>query len=71
MKANEIFDEYKNLDIKDKIIFKRLMNRYDELEKLENLKIRIKIAKKLYDIANENGEPYLSTEWVKKNILKF
>jgi hypothetical protein len=67
MDANEILNEYLNLDIKEKIRFKVLMNDYDKLEKLEK---RIEIAKTLTNIVNENGESYLSSDWVKTNILK-
>lgn len=67
MNANEILNEYLNLDPKEKIKFKGLMNEYDKLEKLES---RIEIAKTLTNIVNENGEPYLSTDWIKTKILK-
>jgi len=53
--------------MKNKILFKRLMNEYEELEKLE---ARLEFVKTLKNIENENGEPYLSLDWIKKNILK-
>ena len=34
MNVDEILNEYLNLDMKNKILFKRLMNEYEELEKL-------------------------------------
>jgi predicted RNase H-like nuclease (RuvC/YqgF family) len=67
MNVDEILNEYLNLDMKNKILFKRLMNEYEELEKLE---ARLEFVKTLKNIENENGEPYLSLDWIKKNILK-
>lgn len=67
MNVDEILNEYLNFDMKNKILFKRLMNEYEELEKLE---ARLEFVKTLKNIENENGGPYLSLDWIKTNILK-
>jgi hypothetical protein len=37
---------------------------------IEKLETRIEITKTLANIVNENGEPYLSSDWIKTRILK-
>lgn len=40
-----------------------------ELKKLKALENRVKVAKQLIEIENENGEPFFDADYVKRVIL--
>lgn len=68
MNANEILNEYLNLNLEEKIKFKRLMYNYDKLEYLEKRKELANTF--INNLVDKNGEPYLNSDWVKKNLLR-
>jgi hypothetical protein len=69
MKMEELFEMYKNLDMKERIKFDREYNKFKEEEKLEQLTKRKELVEELNNVINEEGQPYFSSEWVEKNIL--
>lgn len=67
MEVDEILEAYKNLEMRDRLIFDI---RFNKIKREEEIK-REEIAMLLRDnIVKENGEPYISSDWIKKNILK-
>ena len=66
----ELFEMYKNLDMKERIKFDRMYNRFNEEEKLKQMSKRKEFVEDLNRIINEERQPYFSSEWVEKNILK-
>ena len=69
MKKEELFEMYKNLDMKERIKFDREYKKFKEEEKLEQLTKRKEFVEELKNVINEEGQPYFSYEWVEKNIL--
>jgi hypothetical protein len=69
-KLDTIKELYKSLSPKEKISFDRFYGKIKEWEKLEMLEARINVAKNLISIGKENGQPYFSTDWIIKNVLK-
>ena len=69
MKMEELFEMYKNLDMKERIKFDREYNKFKEEEKLEQLTKRKELVEELNNVINEEGQPYFSSEWVKEIIL--
>lgn len=70
MKMEELFEMFKNLDMKERIRFDREYRKFNEEEKLKQMSQRSKLAEDLNSVINEEGQPYFSSEWVEKNILK-
>jgi hypothetical protein len=66
----ELFDIYRNLDLKERIKFDMEYIKFNEEEKLKIITKRKEIFEDLNKIINEEEEPYFSLEWVKKNILR-
>jgi hypothetical protein len=66
----ELFEMYKNLDMKERIKFDRMYNKFNEEEKLKQMSQRRELVKDLNKVINEEGQLYFSSEWVEKNILK-
>lgn len=69
MKMEELLEMYKNLDMKERIKFDREYNKFKEEEKLEQLTKRKELVEELNNVINDEGQPYFSSDWVKKNIL--
>ena len=69
MKMEELFEMYKNLDMKERIKFDMEYNKFKEEEKLEKLTKRKELIEELNNVINEEGQPYFSSDWVKDNIL--
>jgi hypothetical protein len=69
MKMEELFEMFKNLDMKERIRFDREYRKFNEEEKLKQMSQRSKLAEDLNSVINEEGQPYFSSEWVEKNIL--
>ena len=69
MKMEELFEMYKNLDMKERIKFDREYNKFKEEEKLKQLTKRKELIEELNNVINEVGQPYFSSDWVKENIL--
>jgi hypothetical protein len=69
MKMEELFEMYKNLDMKERIKFDREYNKFKEEEKLKRLTKRKELVEELNNVINEEGQPYFSSDWVKENIL--
>ena len=69
MKMEELFEMYKNLDMKERIKFDIKYNKFKEEEKLEQLTKRKELVEELNNVINEEGQPYFSSDWVKENIL--
>lgn len=69
MKMKELFEMYKNLDMKERIKFDSEYNKFKEEEKLEQLTKRKEFVEELNNVINEEGQPYLSSDWIKSNIL--
>ena len=69
MKMEELFEMYKNLDMKERIKFDREYNKFKEEEKLKQLTKRKELIEELNNVINEEGQPYFSSDWVKENIL--
>ena len=68
----KVIQDYEKLDARGKIAFKNVLHRIDEREKLETLSLRSSIANQLMtDLVKPDGSPYISVDWVAKNILKF
>ena len=69
MKMEELFEMYKNLDMKERIKFDKEYNKFKEEEKLKQLTKRKELVEELNNVINEEGQPYFSSDWVKENIL--
>jgi len=69
MKMKELFEMYKNLDMKERIKFDRECMKFNEEEKLKQITQRKELVEDLNRVINEEGQPYFSSEWVEKNIL--
>lgn len=69
MKMKELFEMYKNLDMKERIKFDRECMKFNEEEKLKQMTQRKELVEDLNRVINEEGQPYFSSEWVEKNIL--
>jgi hypothetical protein len=69
MKMKELFEMYKNLDMKERIKFDRECMKFNEEEKLKQMSQRKELVEDLNRVINEEGLPYFSSEWVEKNIL--
>lgn len=69
-KLDTIRELYKSLSPRDKILFSNFYNRIKEQEKLEAYQKRLDVAKSLFAVKNSFGNPYFSSDWVIKNILK-
>jgi len=69
MKMEELFEMFKNLDMKERIRFDREYRKFNEEEKLKQMSQRSKLTEDLNSVINEEGQPYFSSEWVEKNIL--
>jgi hypothetical protein len=69
MKMEELFEMYKNLDMKERIKFDRMYNKFNEEEKLKQMSQRRELVEDLNKVINEEGQSYFSSEWVEKNIL--
>lgn len=67
--VNQIFELYKNMDFKEKILFDRKYQRIKESEKLELYEKRLNMLQHLETLTNNDGSPCFSLEWVKKSIL--
>lgn len=65
----ELFEVYKNLDMKERIKFDREYNKFKEEEKLKQLTKRKEVVEDLNSVINEEGQPYFSSDWVEYNIL--
>jgi len=66
IKMEELFEMYKNLDMKERIRFDREYSRFNEEEKLK----KISKAKEIIDlIVTDEQKPYFTSEWIEKNIL--
>lgn len=65
----ELFEMYKNLDMKERIGFDREYRKFNEEEKLKQITQGEELVEDLNSVINEEGQPYFSSEWVKKNIL--
>lgn len=67
MTKQEIFNEYEKLNPIDKLWLSiKIMKQKEEEFNLN----RKEIAETLDKMINENGEPYLDVNWIKKHILK-
>jgi hypothetical protein len=66
----ELFDIYRNLDLKERIKFDMKYIKFNEEEKLKEITRRKEISEYLDEIINDEGQPYFSLEWVEKNILR-
>jgi hypothetical protein len=66
----ELFDIYKNLDLKERIKFDMKYIKFNEEKIEEKIKKRKELVEDLNKVVNEKGQPYFSSEWVKKNIIK-
>jgi hypothetical protein len=69
MKIKELFEMYKNLDMKERIKFDRECIKFNEKEKLKQMSERKEFVEDLNSVINEEGQPYFSSEWVEKKIL--
>jgi hypothetical protein len=70
MKTNKLFEMYKNFDLEEQIRFDMEYIKFKENEKLEKISKRLQIVENLNKIFNEDGSPYVSSEWIDKNILR-
>jgi len=69
-KLDAIKELYKALDPRDKVLFCNFYNRIREQEKQEMLQAKLKAVKELTEITNDAGQPYFSSDWIIKNVLK-
>lgn len=70
MDVSKILDIYKNLSIEDRIIFERGRKRIILDEETKKIKERRKaIASSLADLLDDNNKPYISADWINKNIF--
>lgn len=69
MKIEELFEMYKNLDMKERLKFDRKCIKFNEEEKLKQLSKRKKTIQDLNNVIDEQGNSYISTEWINQNIL--
>jgi len=66
MKKEELFEMYKNLDMKERIKFDREYIIFKEEKKLKE----ISKSKEIIDLIVTNEQkPYFSSEWVEENIF--
>lgn len=72
MTPEEIFEMYKSLDEKEKIMFNRMMLQEEEYLSLEVFEKRLELAKEIIcDIKNNNdrNKPTLQLKWIIENVL--
>jgi hypothetical protein len=69
MKIKELFEMYKNLDMKERIKFDRECMKFNEEKKLKQMTQGKELVEDLNRVINEEGQPYFSSEWVEKIIL--
>jgi hypothetical protein len=62
----ELFEMYKNLDMKERIKFDREYRKFNEEEKIKQI---TQLVEDLNKVIYEERQPYFSSEWVEKNIL--
>ena len=55
MKMEELFEMFKNLDMKERIRFDREYRKFNEEEKLKQMSQRSKLAEDLNSVINEEG----------------
>jgi DNA-binding transcriptional regulator YhcF (GntR family) len=70
MDVAKLLEIYKDLSMEDRILFERGRKRIifdEESKKLEEK--RKMIASSLSQIVDENDKPYISADWIKKNIF--
>ena len=70
MDVAKLLEVYKDLSMEDRILFERGRKRVifdEESKKLEEK--RKMIASSLSQIVDENDKPYISADWIKKNIF--
>lgn len=70
MDVAKLLEVYKDLSMEDRILFERGRKRIifdEESKKLEEK--RKMIASSLSQIVDENDKPYISADWIKKNIF--
>lgn len=70
MDVAKLLEVYKNLSMEDQILFERGRKRIifdEESKKLEEK--RKMIASSLAQIVDENDKPYISADWIKKNVF--
>ena len=61
MTVIELLKEYENLSDSKKELFRTMMDMDDKREA---------VAEQLKQFQDKNGEPYISEDWIDKNILK-
>ena len=61
MTVIELLKEYENLSDSKKELFRTMMDIDDKREA---------VAEQLKQFQDKNGEPYISEDWIDKNILK-
>ena len=66
----KVFNDYKKLSDRDKLIFKNELDKLNELEYLEKMEKRVIIADSFMRLIDEDGETFFKKDWIVKHILK-
>lgn len=68
----KVFENYNKLSDREKVLFKNILNKDYDHQKLEDLSLKSSVANQLLsDLITTEGKPYLDIDWVVKNILGF
>ncbi|MCK9446135.1 hypothetical protein M0Q50_04495 [bacterium] len=70
MNNKDLIDLYENLDDKEKIKFDLQFYRIQNKKMCDSQSKRLLFCEMIKNIENENGEPYLSIDFIKNNIIK-